>query len=148
MLLKSLWLMLLQCLVCCDATISLQGSIDYFESVQLAMGTTKGLYRLFMVPGMSHCQGGLGANVFGNALVVKQADAAHDVEMALDEWVVHDIAPDQIIATGFIDGNPSKGAAMTRPLCPYPQEAHYNGTGDTNSAASFTCQAPAGNARK
>ena len=29
---------------------------------------------------------------------------------------------------------------MTRPLCPYPEEAVYKGTGDTNSAANFTCQ--------
>jgi feruloyl esterase len=29
----------------------------------------------------------------------------------------------------------------TRPLCPYPQVAVYNGKGDTNDAASFTCGA-------
>ena len=84
----------------------------------------------------------------GTVVAVPQADAAHDVVMALDQWVVHDVAPDQIIATGFVDGNPAKGVAMTRPLCPYPQEAHYKGTGDTNSAASFACQGPARNAKK
>jgi hypothetical protein len=131
-----------------DAAIPPQSSIDYFESVQSAIGTTKGFYRLFMVPGMSHCQGGPGPNVFGNDVAVAQADAAHDVVMALDRWVEHDVAPDQIIATGFVGGNPANGVAMTRPLCPYPQEAHYNGTGDTNSAASFTCRAPVGNAGK
>jgi len=131
-----------------DSAIPPQNSIDYFESVQSAMGSTKDFYRLFMVPGMSHCQGGAGPNVFGNDVAVPQADAAHDVVMALDQWVVHDIAPGQIVATGFVDGNPGKGVAMTRPLCPYPQEAHYNGTGDTNSAANFTCQAPVRNARK
>ena len=51
------------------------------------MGKTKNFYRLFMVPGMSHCGGGLGANVFGNGVAVPQADAAHDVVMALDQWV-------------------------------------------------------------
>jgi len=131
-----------------DAAIPPQSSIDYFERVQSAMGATKDFYRLFLVPGMSHCGGGLGANVFGNAVAVKQADAAHDIEMALDQWVVHDVAPDRIIATGFIDGDPGKGVTMTRPLCPYPQEAHYKGAGDTNSAASFTCLAPPRNARK
>jgi hypothetical protein len=29
---------------------------------------------------------------------------------------------------------------MTRPLCPYPQQAHYKGTGSKKDAASFTCQ--------
>jgi feruloyl esterase len=131
-----------------DAAIPPQSSIDYFESVQFAMGSTKGFYRLFMVPGMSHCQGGVGPNFFGNDVAVAQADAAHDVVMALDQWVEHDVAPDQIIATGFVGGNPAQGVAMTRPLCPYPQEAHYDGTGDTNSAASFACRAPVGNTGK
>jgi hypothetical protein len=31
---------------------------------------------------------------------------------------------------------------MTRPLCPYPQVAKYNGTGDPNDSASFACEAP------
>jgi feruloyl esterase len=131
-----------------DAAIPPQDSIDYFESVQSAMGTTKDFYRLFMVPGMSHCGGGQGANVFGNGVAVPQADAGHDVVSALDQWVVRDVAPDQIIATGFIDGNPGKGVTLTRPLCPYPQEANYKGAGDTNSAANFACQTPARNAGK
>ena len=125
-----------------DAAIPPQSSIDYFESVQTAVGPTKNFYRLFLVPGMSHCRGGLGANVFGNGLFVQQPDAEHDVVMALDHWVVHDVAPDQIIATGFVDGNPAKDVTMTRPLCPYPQEAHYKGSGDTNNTASFICRAP------
>jgi feruloyl esterase len=131
-----------------DAAIPPQDSIDYFESVQSAMGRTSGFYRLFMVPGMSHCRDGAGANAFGNGVPAPQADAAHDVVIALDQWVVHDLAPGQIIATGFVDGNPAKGVAMTRPLCPHPQETHYKGNGDTNSAASFACQVPARNDKK
>ena len=30
---------------------------------------------------------------------------------------------------------------MTRPLCPYPQVAHYKGVGSTNDAANFVCKA-------
>ena len=41
-----------------DAAISPLGSVGYFESVQKTMGDTKGFYRLFMVPTMSHCAGG------------------------------------------------------------------------------------------
>ena len=58
------------------------------------------------------------------------------------------MAPDQIIATGFVDGNPAKGVAMTRPLCPYPKEAHYKGAGDTNVAANFVCRMPAKGSKK
>jgi hypothetical protein len=125
-----------------DAAIPPQGSIDYYETVRKGMGNTEGFYRLFLVPGMSHCGGGLGANVFGNGLVPPHADPDHDVVLALDRWVEHGVAPDRIVATGYTDGNPAKGVAMTRPLCPYPKEAHYKGTGDTNDAANFVCQVP------
>jgi Tannase and feruloyl esterase len=125
-----------------DSAIPPQDSIDYFETVQSAMGTTKNFYRLFMVPGMSHCGGGAGANTFGNSSPAPQADAAHDVVMALDQWVTHGTAPDQIIATRFVDNDPAKGIALTRPLCPYPQEAHYKGNGSLNEAGNFACRIP------
>jgi feruloyl esterase len=31
-------------------------------------------------------------------------------------------------------------ATRTRPLCPYPKVAKYKGSGDIESAASFSCQ--------
>jgi hypothetical protein len=134
-----------------DAAIAPYSSVVYFTSVQAAMGrkshghvdldATRGFYRLFMVPGMSHCGGGAGANVFGNGTAA-QADADHDVVVALDRWVEVGTAPNQIIATRFTDNNRAKGVEMTRPLCPYPQEAHYQGQGDTNDAANFACQLP------
>lgn len=127
-----------------DAAIPPQGSVEYFESVQSAMGDTKGFYRLFMVPGMSHCGGGAGANVFGNGAAVPNAGASDDVVMALDRWVEHGVAPKQIIATRYTDDNPSKGVEYTRPLCPYPRDARYNGSGDPSAASSFTCRVPAG----
>ncbi len=127
-----------------DAAIPPQGSVNYFESVQTKMGNTKNFYRLFMVPGMSHCGGGEGPNVFGNAGAVPNADASNDVVMALDRWVVKGKAPAKITATRFVDNSPSKGVQYTRPLCPYPQQARYSGSGDPNSAASFTCAVPPG----
>ncbi len=130
-----------------DAAIPPQGSVDYFESVQSAMGNTKSFYRLFMVPGMSHCGGGEGANDFGNGGVVPNADASDDIVIALDRWVQHGVAPTKIIATRYVDNNPGKGVEYTRPLCPYPQDAQYNGSGDPNKASSFTCRVPAGLAK-
>jgi feruloyl esterase len=32
-----------------------------------------------------------------------------------------------------------RGGGRTRPLCPYPQTAIYDGSGDPNNAASFRC---------
>ena len=122
-----------------DAALPPQASINYFNSVETALGPGKSLFmRLFMVPGMQHCAGGPGANSFGQ--FTPAGDADHDLNQALERWVEKGIAPDKLIATKFVDDNPKKGVAMTRPLCAYPASAKYKGTGDTNDAASFECQ--------
>jgi feruloyl esterase len=105
-----------------------------------ALEGTRGFARLFMVPGMNHCAGGPGANIFnGPANLGGIEDPDHDVVMALDRWVSTGAAPKQIIATKFIDDTPSKGVAFTRPLCPYPEVASYKGTGNPTYAANFAC---------
>lgn len=80
-------------------------------------------YRLFMAPGMAHCSGGTGPNTF-------------DMQTALEQWVERGIAPEQIVATRSINGVVDR----SRPLCPYPTVAVYNGKGDPNDAANFACQ--------
>jgi len=55
---------------------------------------------------------------------------------ALEQWVEHGQAPDQIVASHSTNGVVDR----TRPLCPYPTIATYNGSGSIDSAASFTCQ--------
>jgi len=62
------------------------------------------------------------------------------VVLALERWVEQGPAPDRIIATGYVDGSPAKGVAITHPLCPYPQEARYKGTGDPKNASNFVCK--------
>jgi feruloyl esterase len=92
-------------------------SINYYNAV-LARDTTAGQsVRLFMLPGIGHCSGGPGATHF-------------DPLSAVVDWVERGVAPEKILASGD---------SFTRPLCPYPQTAHYKGTGDTNDAASFVC---------
>jgi TonB family protein len=122
-----------------DAALPPQGSINYYNSVEEAMGPGKPalFMRLFMVPGMQHCGGGPGPNSFGQ--FAPGADADHDLNQALERWVEKGIAPDKLIATKFVDDKREKGVAMTRPLCPYPAAATYKGTGDTNDAANFEC---------
>ena len=117
-----------------DQLIAAQNSIDYYESVLSLFGgnTTEvqGFYRLFMAPGMTHCSGGPGPNTF-------------DMQAVLEEWVEKGKAPDQIMATRSIGGVVDR----SRPLCPYPQVAAYNGKGDTNDAANFSCAVPSKGAR-
>jgi len=92
---------------------------------------------------MGHCGGGLGPNSFGNggiASVPANTDPERDILSALERWVEKGVAPDRLIGRGTVVGDSSK--LMTRPLCPYPQVARYLGTGDTNDATSFACEAP------
>jgi feruloyl esterase len=84
--------------------------------------------RLFMVPGMYHCLGGPGPNMF-------------DALTPLVNWVEQGVAPETIIATKFVNDNALGAVQMTRPLCVFPKVAKYTGSGDTSVAANFTCVA-------
>ena len=124
-----------------DAAIPPTATIQYYDEVVKKMGAkeSEGFVRLYMVPGMQHCGGGPGPNVFGSASV-PLGDPEHDAGRALERWVEDGVAPGQIIATKFKTGsNPTSGIVRTRPLCPYPQVAHYKGSGSTDDAANFTC---------
>jgi feruloyl esterase len=129
-----------------DTAISPENDINYYNAVAQELGGREGIrdfYRLFMVPGMAHCGGGPGANAFGQGVNgPNPSDASDDILTALDQWVEHRNAPDQIIATKYVNDNPSQGVAFQRPLCPFPQFAKYKGTGSTTSAASFACVRP------
>ena len=110
---------------------------------------TQEFYRLFMVPGMTHCYFGPGASSFGGVgqQIPPVRDAAHDVQTALERWVEKGVAPERIVATKYTDDKAATRAVrLTRPLCVHPAVAQYSGSGDPNDAASFVCRggAPAG----
>jgi feruloyl esterase len=109
-----------------DPQISPLASVDYFRSVEARLGGPANLdasYRLFMVPGMAHCGGGDGPNAF-------------DTSSALEHWVEQRQAPERILASRVRAGQVER----TRPLCPYPQVATYDGKGSTDDAGSFSCR--------
>lgn len=108
-----------------DELIPPQGSIDYYERVVQTMGDTGDVAdfaRLFMAPGVRHCGDGPGATDF-------------DAFGALVDWVESGDPPDKILASPAGAG----AAAATRILCPYFLVPTYDGTGDPEEAASFTC---------
>ena len=110
-----------------DPGPSPQNTINYYSDVARTLGGKQDDWmRMFFLPGVGHCGGGVGpdqADFFG----------------ALERWREKGIAPDQIIASR----NPGRGGLppMTRPLCPFPQVAKYKGTGSTDEAANFVCAA-------
>lgn len=109
-----------------DPALNAQTGIDYYEAVARKLGPgTDAFFRLFLVPGMFHCAGGVGTDSF-------------DALGTLMEWVEGGKAPESIRASRLVDGKPVR----TRPLCPYPQVARYQGSGSIDDAASFRCVNP------
>jgi hypothetical protein len=123
-----------------DQLIFSRGTINYFQRLHRKYGehNVDKFARLFMVPGMGHCAGGPGANAFGNGIPVP-ADPQHDAFQALINWVEFGHAPDQIIATKYVNDNPASGIAFTRPLCVFPDIAQYKGAGSVTDAANWAC---------
>jgi feruloyl esterase len=105
-------------------------SVDFYKSVVKTSGDpaqSSRWVRLFMAPGMAHCAGGEGPDTF-------------DKLGAMEQWVEKGKAPDQMIASHSTNGKIDR----TRPLCPYPQVARYQGAGSQDEAANFVCQPPPG----
>jgi feruloyl esterase len=107
------------------------------------LAETQDFFRLFMMPGVGHCGGGPGpADIGAEGQTALQHDAQHDAVIALEDWVERGQPPKKFIATKFTNDDPTQGIAMQRPICPYPAEAVYKGSGDTNDASSFVCSTP------
>ncbi|MGH9497438.1 MAG: tannase/feruloyl esterase family alpha/beta hydrolase, partial [Candidatus Sulfotelmatobacter sp.] len=123
-----------------DPGISPLNTVNYYEEVVKTVGGQKAeqSVRLYMVPGMQHCGGGPGATSFGQGESAPRSAADHDVFTSLVQWVEDGKAPGTIIASKYGDKE-GNVLDMTRPLCAYPQEVKYNGTGDPKLAASFSC---------
>jgi Tannase and feruloyl esterase len=113
-----------------DQLIMPRGVINYYRLMASRYGRRgepgferlQSFYRLFRAPGVAHCGGGAGPqpqNLFGT----------------LVDWVENGVAPDRILA----QNTTSSGGTRTRPLCPYPQTAIYNGSGSVDDAANFRC---------
>jgi feruloyl esterase len=111
-----------------DPAISAAGTAAYYERVVAQSGgqdRADAFLRYYTAPAVHHCGGGPGA-------------AAVDLVTPLDAWVSHATAPAKLVAT-----HPPSGAdasVLSRPLCTYPMYPSYNGAGDLNAAASFTCK--------
>jgi feruloyl esterase len=122
-----------------DQFIPPYGSVAYRQAVIDTMGaaTVSKFYRLYMFPGVYHCGGGYGPNVF-------------DLLTPLMNWVERGQAPDRVVAalvsggTGAAGTGPATGTVeLTRPVYPYPEEVRYSGSGSTTEASSFVGFFPA-----
>jgi len=109
-----------------DPQLNPRMGVEYYEQVSAVFGdSTSDFFRLFMVPGMFHCGGGVGTSQF-------------DATTPLLAWVEESKAPSRMEAARVVQGS----VVRTRPLCAWPEVAKYKGTGSIDDSANFTCAKP------
>ncbi|HMB72367.1 MAG TPA: tannase/feruloyl esterase family alpha/beta hydrolase, partial [Gammaproteobacteria bacterium] len=109
-----------------DPWFSANDTVRYFDRMAQANDSVmpvEAYGRLYLVPGMAHCAGG------------NQTLDQFDLLTPLVEWVENDQAPDDVTATG------ASMPGQSRPLCPWPQYAHFAG-GEAREADSYECRMP------
>ncbi|KAF2477627.1 feruloyl esterase B precursor [Lindgomyces ingoldianus] len=136
------------------------GSTPYFYNHVYRTLKPKGIdldnfYRFFLVPGMGHCSGTFPnmnapwyfagpnqAQVLGPTVysVPGFMDKEHDTMLAMMAWVENGTAPEQIVGTKYVNETTHDKVMRQRPLCMYPRQARYKGTGDENDANSWECK--------
>jgi hypothetical protein len=119
-----------------DAIFSSNDTTTFYDNLRSANGGDAGNFaRFYRVPGMSHCAGGPSTDQF-------------DMLTPLVAWVERGEPPEQVTANARGAGNPAGentdlpagwSPLRSRPLCPYPKVARYNGQGSIEVASSFSC---------
>ena len=115
----------------------------YEEAAKTAGARAPDSMRLYLAPGVGHCGGGQGPNQLGQSPSTLNMKPSHNLILALDEWVSKGTAPKEIIATKYSADDLKVGyVARTRPVCPYPQVAKWDGKSSTYDHTSFSCVKP------
>ena len=107
-----------------DPWFSPLDTFGYYKDIAAANGgleTASKWIQFYFVPGMEHCGGGEALDQF-------------DFLGVMVDWVEKGTTPRSVLATG----NAFPG--RSRPLCPYPKHAQYNGAGNTEQANNFECR--------
>jgi hypothetical protein len=117
-----------------DPAIFWRTSADYYRRVATWLGQGRAdfrklqdWYRFFPIPDIGHGTGSAGGG---------PGPSPDDPFPALVKWAEKGEAPASITA---LASPPALDPGRTRPLCPYPQTAVYNGSGSIDVASSFHC---------
>ncbi|MBG6096793.1 tannase/feruloyl esterase family alpha/beta hydrolase [Nocardioides luteus] len=93
-----------------DQLVPLAGTLSYRDKVARRFGDIDDFYRVFVAPGASHCQAGVGP-------------APKDPLGALVAWVEKGHAPATLAATSVA----ADGTTVERDICLYPRTSHLSG---------------------
>ncbi|HTK34426.1 MAG TPA: tannase/feruloyl esterase family alpha/beta hydrolase [Caulobacteraceae bacterium] len=120
-----------------DPFIPTENSINYYESVVARQGgldKAEEFHRLFLIPGMGHCNGAYSL----------------DWITALEQWREGGVAPDVILAKRLPPPGytPRPVTAVVqapefgeRPMCAYPMIAHHIAGANAEEPVNYVCQA-------
>ena len=95
-------------------------------------------YRLFMIPGMMHCSGGSGPWVFNSNPQTWFLDPTAELLQQLVQWVENGTAPATLLGTKYFNDT-GPGIVFQRPICPYPEEAVWNGKEKWQDPKNWEC---------
>jgi feruloyl esterase len=109
-----------------DTQVTPLNSINYFQKVVSRFGphVAGSSIQLYMVPGMNHCNGGAGPDLFNKVA-------------ALEQWMTTGTAPEKIVASHVTNFTIDR----TRPLCTLGRVAKWTGSGSSDDAWNFSCVA-------
>lgn len=111
-----------------DPVFSVKDTVRYLDGLRQRYGArTDDMARLFTVPNMAHCAGG-------------PATDQYDGLSALVKWVEQGEAPSRIVARARPENRDVTFPGRTRPLCAWPKQSRYNGSGSIEDAANFSCR--------
>lgn len=115
-----------------DPVFSINDTIAWYEQLNRSAGDQANAFaRLFALPGVTHCGGGVGLDRF-------------DGLEALTTWVEKGQAPERLITSASPanrDIPETWSRTRSRPACPWPKYARYQG-GNEEDATSFVCTVP------
>ena len=127
-----------------DGIFSAVDLVSYYHQLDRVTGDADDFARLFLIPNMAHCGGGPATSSFSANLLT-----------AITNWVEKRRPPDQIVAANTNTSSPFPATAPfdsrvaqnfpsggTRPICAFPRQTRYKGTGSPGDAANFACVLP------
>jgi Tannase and feruloyl esterase len=102
-----------------DQIVTPYGTVEYYKKLQNRFDDKLDQFaKFYLIPGYGH----------GYGAFTMSADLLGE----LDNWVVNGSEPTNVIAM-------DKNNGRTRPLCEFPTWPKYKGTGDIDTASSYSC---------
>ena len=124
-----------------DTNVWMEAQVRFYRAAATLLGNGQANYaglsswwRYYHAPGVGHCGGDVGASPTNSLAPDGNLQMFDD----LVNWVENGVVP-QSAGNSTQMGILASGSVGTRPICPWPTTAIYNGTGSTSVASNYHC---------